>query len=139
VASARYGSSADYAQRCPSVASESEKHRAFVAECIDRVIEDARQRGRGEQAEALASVATWEIDTERVAETARLLAGQLDEAIGSGRFRSDVFADALGVALWSIGVPPGEEPHVRQLAMISDPRIRLIVGLFIPTTASAYA
>jgi hypothetical protein len=85
-------------------------------------------RGRGEQAEALRTVDTLEWDPNRVAQTARLLAEQIDAARARGTLDELLLADAFGMAAWSVGVPPGEEPLVEQLRKIGDPRLRLVLA-----------
>lgn len=68
---------------------------------------------------------------------AQRLARDAQAAQARDVLREDLLADAFGVAAWSIGVKPGEDPGPERLAMISDERLRFVLGFAMPATAEA--
>lgn len=130
-----YASSADFERRRPTIAEQSREHRNIFRERIDDVITRLGDSVRGERAEALAEVEAEELDPEELAATAQLLHSQIEDADERGVLDRELLADAFGVAAWSIGADPGQEPRVHQLNHLADPRLRLAVGRFTPLVA----
>jgi hypothetical protein len=134
-AAAIYASSSDFEERRPTIAAQSREHRAIFRDRIDDVIRRIRESVAGELANALASVEAEELDPDRVWATARLLVAQVEFAEASAVLDRKLLADAFGVAAWSIGAEPGDEPDVGQLNNLADARLRLVVGRFTPLVA----
>ncbi len=61
-------------------------------------------------------------------EGAQQLARDIEAAQAAGTLRSDLLADAFGVAQWATGVPAGEPVPPERLAMLPDARLRFVVG-----------
>jgi hypothetical protein len=60
---------------------------------------------------------------------AQRLARDINAADAAGQLRTDLLADAFGVAQWAIGVPAGEQVPPERLALLPDERLRFTVGL----------
>jgi hypothetical protein len=131
-AAAVYASSRDFEERRPGVAEASRGHRAVFHERIDHILRDLREYATSDTAAALMSVEAEELDEGRVRDTARRFVAQIDAADAEGRFDRELLADAFGVAAWSIGAGPAEEPTVGQLSHLADARLRLAIGRFTP-------
>lgn len=129
---AAYASAADFERRRPAIAEQSYEHRQFLRRSIDKVLSELLALRDDEKASALATVVADELDPHQVAATAASLGEQVHQAKLEGNLDEELLADAFGVALWSIGAEPGEEPTVHQLSHLSDERIQLVVGRILP-------
>jgi hypothetical protein len=126
---AAYADSADFERRRPRIAAASYAHRTAWKQDIERTVEDLKRLAVDERTRALIAAHLGdEFDPETVRQTAVLLGNQLEAASEQGTLMHDLLADAFGVAAWSIGAQPREEPTSYQLVHLSDPRLRVVLG-----------
>ena len=134
-----YASSEDFEGRRPTIAGNSAGHRMIFRDKIGEILEELSDLRDDSTAHELASdrraAGLAEFDPRGIRRAARELGAQIYASRASGDLDPQLLADALGVAAWASGADTGAQPTIGQLRHLSNPSLRLIVGLYAPVTA----
>ena len=132
-----FRSTAEFEALQPNLAENSRAERTYYHGDIQRFLgmahEYAFDEARRDEIDANLAYSGYsdEVESARRADLrggAQRLVRDLQAAEAAGRVRHDLIADAFGVAQYAVGIPAGEEVPLERLAMLSDPRLRFIIG-----------
>lgn len=132
--------SRDFESQVPTLAEQSAEHRAFVRPLGASIIERLRRvhSDASEQERTAARLELLGDDRESADRALNELADSV-LASGPGGLSAELLSDAIGLATWSMGLRPGEEPSRQQLRFLPDERLRVLIAAYAPVSAVAYA